>query len=609
MPSINTQEREQLSAAVEKISDYCAEGCSPNTAIIKTAKEMNLTPDRLPILVNAYNAGATAEHWSQHDSVRSKTASFPIANLAQIRKELYPAQVKKASARKLPMRADNAFTLSASALFQKDPLDCYKGQIPMQKTASVPSTDQLSSVNRDLRLQLRFTREQTDAAMDLANADLYDRMDKLAGLLRKPDMPVFDEMRKTAAAVYGKRGEEVMRYISETYPTVKTAKYSPGTDPLPATHDFFRQFEEVLNSLDHCGSLKNTQIAVRAKCASVEKEMDEAWKSEIHGSEMRRALLTPVQVKKAAMVAEEAPNAMHPFSRLEGLRHPEWQGATEREYTMLNALKDPRHEAQMRKILHETLFTDILNTDEFLKKQDPEEVLEAYNDLMEVAPHIRGKKILIRQALREYLSSGTLDLPTVGQLTKFDTEEAAKHDRRRLSQAEQGARYADQRRREDQAKQELEQRQANWEAEQATRKSESEQRQRNWKSDQTMRADIATKELGIKHQAEQYRRQRDKYLDDLKEWERTQKASDQYLKDLEDGAGRTSDTSRYDEGAAARRHRKVWVQDPKDPSLHAGSWKDAPPPAFVPVPLGPAPSIVLPDPDAPVDPKAGTSNT
>lgn len=525
MPSINTQEREQLSAAVEKISDYCAEGCSPNTAIIKTAKEMNLTPDRLPILVNAYNAGATADHWAQHDSVRSKTASFPIANLAKIRSELYPDQVKKAAARQRPMRADNAFSLSAGALFQKDPLDCYRGQVPMQKTASAPSADQLSNTNRDLRLQLRFTQEQTDAAMELANAELYDRMDKLAGILRRPEMPSFGDMCKTAAAVYGKKGGEVMQYIAETYPTVKVAKYSPGTELLPATHDFFKQFEEVLNSLDTCGKLKNTQVIVRSKCAAVEQEMDEAWKSEIHGSEMHRALLTPIQVKKAALemrkeALREELDATRPFSRLETMLHPEWQGATEREYGILNTLNDPLHEARMRKIMNESLFIDIMNSDEFLKEQDPEEVLEAYNDLLEVAPHLRGKKILVRQALKEYLASGTLDLPTAGQLTKMDAEEAAKQDRRSQAQADQAARYADQRQRKEQSEKELaqreqfekarweaqkeqaaedralrrseaKQRQSNWEAEQRTRKEEAEQRQTNWQSEQDLRKDEA----------------------------------------------------------------------------------------------------------------------
>ena len=139
---------------------------------------------------------------------------------------------------------------------------------------------------------------------------------------------------------------------------------------------------------------------------------------------------------------DEALDKIHVQSRLENMLHPEREGASEREFGMMEVMDDDEHLSRLRNIATESIFIDLLNTDEFLKKQDPEAVLEAYNDVIEVNPSIRGKKMALRQALREYMATESLDLATIGQLEKMENDAATRRDAKEKTMAEQASRFA-----------------------------------------------------------------------------------------------------------------------------------------------------------------------
>ena len=80
----------------------------------------------------------------------------------------------------------------------------------------------------------------------------------------------------------------------------------------------------------------------------------------------------------------------------------------------MRALDDPEQEAKLRDIAVTANITDLINTDEYLSDKDPEEVIDAYNELMEIAPEIHNKKPLLRAALRQYMESGGIDVQSLG---------------------------------------------------------------------------------------------------------------------------------------------------------------------------------------------------
>ena len=158
------------------MTTLCADGALPNDAIIKTAQEMHLTPDRLPILVNAYNTGATAEHWSQGNSVNEKVASFPVADLDAIRKRLYP--VKKASVNR-PVD-DHFYEYSPAMLMGRDPLDCYRPKLPDVKCPSFLKSAQLETLNAQIRSTAKRAAQKSKDDTLAAMTDLDFALTKLA---------------------------------------------------------------------------------------------------------------------------------------------------------------------------------------------------------------------------------------------------------------------------------------------------------------------------------------------------------------------------------------------------------------------------------------------
>ena len=236
MSNLSNKEKEQLQNAVERITDYCVDGMSPNNAIIKTAKEMRLTPDRLPVLVNAYNAGATAERWNSYDSVREKTASFPIADLDVIHKTLYPQTVKKASKRSIEAH-DEDFSLSPDLMFGENLLDCYKGHLPvLQKSASYSTREKLKT-NVETHDAMRAAEKQSSEDVAMAMMDAEACLTKLAKVVNYHGMPDFNSLKKTAGIVYGQDGLNIMTYIEETYP--KSVRFTKTATALQKNHPFY----------------------------------------------------------------------------------------------------------------------------------------------------------------------------------------------------------------------------------------------------------------------------------------------------------------------------------------------------------------------------------
>ena len=441
---LSDKDKTGLQSAIDKIADYCGEGLSPNDAIVKAAQDLRLTKDMLPILVNAFNVGATAEHWAAGNSVKEKTASFPIADIHEIRSRLYPEKVKSASAARYTDQ-DPLRSMSARQLFGEDALSCYRPALPaMQKSASAPTADQLHKSAQDVRAAAERAEKESSSTYNQAMLKLEAGLNKLASIVRSPAMPGFEVLKKTAETVYGPSGTLVMDELKRMDPSVTREKLTKVSSALRADSPFYQTLGDVVRQLPVCQEAGSRKAAVLSKCANVRKQLDEQWMTSVYGSAMQRSIRS-AGIKKQAL--REDLDVPRDFSRLETMLYPDWEGTTEREYGILQSLSDSAHESRLRNIVAESILIDLLNTDEALKTYDPEAVLEAYNELMEIAPHLAGKKMAIRQALREYMATESLDLNSLGQIAKLEADTSADIAQRKREEAERAARYAQEQKR------------------------------------------------------------------------------------------------------------------------------------------------------------------
>src|SRR6185369_16381767 len=72
----------------------------------------------------------------------------------------------------------------------------------------------------------------------------------------------------------------------------------------------------------------------------------------------------------------------------------------------LQDLMDPGHESEIRNIQAEAMLNNLMANDEIIKTHDPEDVLDAFNEISQVAPRMSTSTAVMRDLIRKRLSGG-----------------------------------------------------------------------------------------------------------------------------------------------------------------------------------------------------------
>ena len=303
-------------------------------------------------------------------------------------------------------------------------LACYRPpRRPMRKAAAAPIN--IDKVGAQLLDVIHVSEEQCKRKAHEAYARADFSLQKLAGILGQAGMPGRESIERVTHAVYGTPGDAVLECVDMSYP-VRT-KYAAVEKPLPADHPFFAAMDDAIKKIDAAGKAYAQRDMVLQKCANAHAKYKDQWKTVLYGNEIERLVLTPAQAKEAELkkkikTAADKPEEEEEPAWSEILTNPVIRAANDKEKGIASVLDADEHRSKLRNIMTETMFTDLLNTDEELKRYDPEEVLEAYNDVVEANPYLVGKKMLLRSTLRQYLASDVLDLPTIAQLSTLNEQ-------------------------------------------------------------------------------------------------------------------------------------------------------------------------------------------
>ena len=202
-------------------------------------------------------------------------------------------------------------------------------------------------------------------------------------------------------------------------------------------------------------------------------------------------------------------------------------------------------------------------TERNIGKLQESEVLDAMNDIMEINPDLHKNKPMLRLALRQYLESGGMDIPTLGVLSEFGKEERERKARERdqaISTAQQQAA---------QLQSEIE----------AKRRLESEERRA--KEENETKLLISKQEIEAKEKLEKAKRKHEKELEKIRHPE-AEKKKKRFARRVADALADTStalDMVRHPWQAIAHK----WKQGLNDTNEHFESrevqGKDAPEPS------------------------------
>ena len=447
-------QRNKIDSAIDKVASLCAadNAITPSQAIAKVASDMSLTPDYLPIIVRAYNTGAAAVHRDSSNTLQEKVASYPIADVDEvfrILKEDFPLN-KKAT---IEQPKDEFWKHNADYYWpnawdhlKKEP-DFSDWKRPPVKMAKC--TDFRDKAERNSQDTVGMIADEATRMKYAAKSKVEQSIEKIEAELCKYAGVDLDDARRYAELSYGKEGRDLIDKLIKENHLEKKARIKTFLDDA---HPFARAFEEFADNSEKFKKAAAMEREVLEACVDTLGESIPAKDRYIEGMADIDAMFKQGEDNRKKKIIKKAyiPLSSDPYSGMTGLEmlnHPSWKGLDRFERELMYSLADPSHEAKIRNIRVQTLLADLLNTDPYLKEKNPEEVINAINEILEVNPDLHRSKAMLRVALRQYMESGGMDIPTLGMLHDYGKEDRDRRREEASDRAERSSQEASERNR------------------------------------------------------------------------------------------------------------------------------------------------------------------
>jgi len=392
---------------------------------------MNYSPGFLKAACNAFNNGRQLAQWKANDDILDKLASFPLANYEEIHGKMWGESQEKA----------------ASATFAAPTFASYDEQVRQEllsmdlasfsKTASVEKQASAETVEYqgDLRAKKAYSsfefarRELEEARREKAAADdlLNLKMHILESYFKKfaYDRLPLAQVEHGAATYFGNPGKYLMAHISERFPREKRASdhqktWKGFTEPV-------NRKAEPYTLIDAC--IKQAAVLAAAESNLAEKKANFDFEKEAVSSfsDLRspsrnssQSILTPSLIedseKKSSLLGGATGGFTFGFGKT--LADAMSEQADKRVESQIKDLDDPSHMNEMRKIRAQTVLAQLLSDPESpLSGHDPENVMKAYNELVQLTPRLADQPAALVPILNRRL---------VGNTEPFEVQEALK---------------------------------------------------------------------------------------------------------------------------------------------------------------------------------------
>lgn len=418
------ESEKRLLDALEKIADAVPDDGNPNEAIAKAASDIGIPAGHIHLLVNAYNTGRTSAQRQKGTSPWEKGASFPIADTEVILDTMFPEREKKAS------------TDEVSSDYSMSPtywLDRAKHQEKLAAAKSInfklvdtpapyphDETRQLIKAASDKERQKKAVdeaRTRASAAFDIA----LQETEELVEYFRKFGSLSYDEVKSNCERLYGEQATRLFDSVGEKLPSrLKVAwagKCNPAKgeayDIVDRCIEAAQAFQELRNDWAEKSAAFQATIPTREQASPV-------YVDPILGIEIPtgRAPGKSDSTTKEAGLWDLATSPMGPGLALSSAIRDESIKAKAR------AVTEPKPDMELTRnidnIRRETMLNDLLNEDRVLAGHDPNKIIDAYKDLVEIAPMASMKRSIMRDFLRRRVEGGHHSWFDLEGLTKIE---------------------------------------------------------------------------------------------------------------------------------------------------------------------------------------------
>ena len=484
MPSLDNNDEQKLVDGVRQAVRYVDDdNMSPNAALVKVSRDLSLLPGQTRAAVNAFNNGRQVAQWKANTPVLDKLAEFELADYDAIHETVWGGSEKKAndSYMSLGTTVHNDYDSAPRWVDVRDSQKLAALDIPMRSDVIKEASDEVddhtfrNDSNRRASSawstfdMARRTYEDHRSKHAAAQDNLGIRVNVLSNYFKKfaQDRLPFDVVDKTVATYYGSQGRALMDVVSERFPKEKRAADTKRHWEAPINLDA-EPFTFVRNAVEAAKQFNVTKAALDMSKEAVDaaKETLRPFSQAPSQSSQENVEFSPFLIdgkEGGEQPADQKPrhdcDAVHPDKKHEEWVREEFDNPPTRDWerekdaaglltgaiigggakpameaiigtdesrkreiqAMEDDLSSPDHENELRKIRAQVMLSNMLSDPENpISGHDPEEVLEAYNELAQLAPRAAAQPGAMQPLLAKRLAGNVepFEVREIGDIEK-----------------------------------------------------------------------------------------------------------------------------------------------------------------------------------------------
>ena len=405
-----------LISSLEKAAYLVNDGMHPNDAIYKVASEQSLPAGHVKLMVHGYNNGRTISQIRGKDSLHEKAADFELADAKTIIDRMFPSEIKTANEKHNESSIADDYALPPGYWQQRRQREekraaACKVKLPAMtdKKAEYP-VYQEKAVLRSMADVQRMNKAAADATQQKITAKYaaVAALTKLAEYFNTFQCIPFPVVRDNAALVKGAAAKAIFKQLA-----TKQLEKQAACEIIPVDWDA-EPYSLVV------GCIKAAQIYTRAISGVKKAEQEASVKTaEVLAPfcprDDKRVITGSVwgdqSSTKEAGVGQIGAGALigGATKGIVGKLGP--PGTDELVQEQVANLSSPAHESQLQGIRTKAMLNDLMANDPVISGYAPDQVVDAFNQISQIAPRVSQQRMMAQALLRKYLEqAGTVDL-------------------------------------------------------------------------------------------------------------------------------------------------------------------------------------------------------
>lgn len=412
----------RLMSALDEVATLITSGEHPNDAIVKAASTTQIPAGHIHLMVNAVNTGATNAHRMAHETTLEKSSEFPLANTDKILSEIYPDHVKTKKAHQQSSVISTDYSSSPNWLHDQAKREKLSRDINWSMTdKKVNYIKEDKSVKAAYSKTIKMKKDVATKKLDVA--ELEDIATKIGSELREyfkqTNSYNYNTVKSNAVLMFGKQAEAILLPMVPKKQLVFSDEGSHNNEvrPYSLIQSLIKLAEEYKTKV---AAYNNAVKATNEEAAKLMLPFGAGPKQGLSVLEDRLSTIEKNSGLGGFLTgAMGIMNARNLGSNIAG-SYPGLRPTDSLERGTFNDLTDPGHESEIRNIQSEALLNDLMANDDVIQGYDPEEVVDAFNEVSQIAPFAANKKVIMRDLMRKRLAGGSQ------ALDQFTTSETLK---------------------------------------------------------------------------------------------------------------------------------------------------------------------------------------